>query len=462
VISKQEILKLKCELIEREKVSNSFENVSIDSRNVNQDSIFFAIKGETTDGHNFIKNVIKSKVRLIFVNKKWFRDNKISYPKQNFVVVDDTIRSLGELALIHRDKMNIPVFAVAGSNGKTSTKDLIAEVLSKKFNVIKTEGNLNNHIGLPLTLLRINDEHNFCVAELGSNHFNELEYLCEISKPDFALVTNIGKEHLEFFKDLKGVAKEEFQVYEYVVKNGSTCFYNLDDSFIKSYYNKHKNNSFTYSYKYKSDVKGLIKGFDNKFRPNLSYSYNNKNYRTYINTFGKHSYFNGLSAISAGLYFGIKPSEISVALKGITNISGKRMEFNEYSGIKVINDAYNSNPDSVKLGLETMREFKTKGRKHIILADMLEMGKSSIKEHRNIGKILKEMDFDFNYFYGNMSFSTFKGAKGLKNSFYFDTKSDLEIFLKMNVREGDILYIKGSRGMKMEELIQNIFYNQIN
>ncbi|MFZ4589693.1 MAG: UDP-N-acetylmuramoyl-tripeptide--D-alanyl-D-alanine ligase [Ignavibacteria bacterium] len=462
MITKQEILKLKCELVQNRKVPDSFDNVSIDSRNVNGNSIFIAIKGETTDGHNYIDKVVKSKVRLIFVNKKWYTKNKNKYPKQNFVVVADTIKTLGQLALIHRDRMNIPVFAVAGSNGKTSTKDIIAEVFAKKFNVIKTEGNFNNHIGLPLTLLRIEDHHNFCVAELGSNHFNELEYLCNIAKPDFALVTNIGKEHLEFFKDLKGVAKEEFQVYDWVNKNGSCCFYNLDDSFIKAYYGKHKNNSFTYSYKYSSDVKGKMEGFDNAFRPKLTFKYNNKNYKTYINTFGKHSYFNGLSAIAVGIYFGIQPSVISDALKSISNISSKRMEFKEYRGIKVINDAYNSNPDSVKLGLETMKDFKSKGRKHIILSDMLEMGKASKSEHTEIGSLLKKMNFDFNYFYGDMSYHTFKGARGLKNSFYFEDKADLSVFLKVNIKDGDILYVKGSRGMKMEEVIQDVFTNKLN
>jgi UDP-N-acetylmuramoyl-tripeptide--D-alanyl-D-alanine ligase len=274
VITQKEILKLKGEFVLQSKVQSSYDNVSIDSRSVKRNSIFFAIKGETTDGHNYIDGVIKSKAGLIFADKKWFIKNRNKYTKQNFFIVDDTIKALGKLALIHRDLMNIPILAVSGSNGKTSTKDLIAEVLSRKFNIIKTEGNFNNHIGLPLTLLRIRDEHNFCVAELGSNHFNELEYLCEISKPDLALVTNIGKEHLEFFKNLKGVAREEFQVYDYVSKNGSGCFYNLDDSFIKAYYGKHKMNSFTYSYKYKSDVKGIMEGFDKEFRPKISFTYN--------------------------------------------------------------------------------------------------------------------------------------------------------------------------------------------
>ena len=174
--------------------------MSINSVEVKKGNIFFAIKGENTDAHKYIAEVIRKKASLIFVNQSWYRTNKDKFKKQSFYIVKDTILALGELASEYKERMNIPLLGIAGSNGKTSTKDIISEVLSNKFNVLKTNGNLNNHIGLPLTLLNIQDKHNFCVVELGSNHFNELDYLCRISKPDFGIVTNIGKEHLEFFE----------------------------------------------------------------------------------------------------------------------------------------------------------------------------------------------------------------------------------------------------------------------
>ncbi|MDD5363182.1 MAG: UDP-N-acetylmuramoyl-tripeptide--D-alanyl-D-alanine ligase [Ignavibacteria bacterium] len=461
MITINEILALKGEKINTGVLSGKgFRGVSIDSRTVNGSELFFAIKGGSNDGHNYVSDLVKKKIiKAAVVNKKWYDRSGKSLKGCSFVAVKDTIKTLGELAVIHRDLMNIPIAAIAGSNGKTTTKDLAAAVLSKKFNLLKTEGNFNNHIGLPLTLLRIEEKHDFCVLETGSNHFNELEYLCRIAKPDAALVTNIGREHLEFFKNLNGVAKEEFQVYDWVRKNGSVCFYDLNDDYIRKYKKNKKEDSFTYSYNYSADVKGTMCGYDKMFRPVISYKYNGKTYKTYVNTFGKHSFYNGLAAIALGVYFGVRAADIAEALQNFNSHSGKRMQVETKDGIVLINDAYNSNPDSVKLGFETLKEYKTKGRKHVILADMLEMGKASEKEHLNIGKAAAQMKFDFLYTYGKDSFQTFKGAKNLKNNFYFNIKDDMAEFVKSNIRKGDIVYVKGSRGMKLEEVIQKIFIN---
>lgn len=458
MIRKDDILKVKGEFINFDRIkSHTFKSVSINSKEVRKGDIFFAIKGETNDGHNYVKDVINKGAGIIVVSRKWFSLNKNKFKNDSFVVVNDTTAALGELAYIHKNRMNIPIMGIAGSNGKTTTKDLICEVLSKKFKVHKTAGNYNNHIGLPLTLLSIKDDATFCVAELGSNHFGELEYLCKIAQPDFALVTNIGKEHLEFFKDLKGVAKEEFTLYDYVRENGSTCFFNLDDDHIRDYKKSNKCNSFTYSYKYNSDIRGKGASFSKEFHPVIEYTYSQKKYKLIVNTFGKHSFYNGLAAIAAGLYFGVKPKDIADALANLSGLSQKRMEVKDFNGIKVVNDAYNSNPDSVALGLETINDYKGKGKKHVILSDMLEMGKSSEKEHYEIGKLLKKMRFDFIYTYGPLSFNIFKGAKGCKNNFYFDNKDDLTEFIRLNIRKDDIAYFKGSRGMKLEEVINRLF-----
>jgi UDP-N-acetylmuramoyl-tripeptide--D-alanyl-D-alanine ligase len=462
MITLDEILKIRLQKqVNFTGLMHSFREVSIDSRKVNQSCIFIAIKGETKDGHDYIDSVISKKVKLIIVNESWFRKNSNKYKTQAFLVVKDTVKALGELAMIHRGKMNIPVLAIAGSNGKTTTKDIIAEVLSKKFNLHKTEGNFNNHIGLPLTLLGIKKVHDFCILEAGSNHFNELEYLCKIAKQDFSLVTNIGREHLEFFGNLKGVAKEEFEVYDYVFNNGYCNFFNLDDDFIRRYYKNRRKKSFTYSYKFISDVKGIKTGYNKYFNPLISYSYLGKNYRTHVSTFGEHSFYNGLSAIAAGLYFGISPAEISDALSNIRSVSNKRMQVEKVNDITVINDSYNSNPDSVKMGLETVKMYSTKGKKHIVLSDMLEMGKSADKEHAGIGLLAKKLNFDFLYTYGEKSYNTFRAAKKLKNNFYFNDKNDLIEFLNHNLKSNDIVYVKGSRGMEMEKVVKKIMENKI-
>jgi len=456
-----EILKIKSQKqVNFTGLPQSFREASIDSRKVTKSGIFFAIKGEMKDGHEYIDSVISKKVKLIIVNESWFRKNREKYKSQAFLVVKDTIKTLGELAVIHRDKMNIPVLAIAGSNGKTTTKDIIADVLARKFNLHKTEGNYNNHIGLPLTLLGINTKHDFCILEAGSNHFNEIEYLCKIAKQDFSLVTNIGKEHLEFFGNLEGVAKEEFEVYDYVFNNGYCNFFNLDDDFIRRYYKNHRKKSFTYSYKYKSDVKGVKIGYNRNFNPLISYSYLGKNNKTRVSTFGEHSYYNGLSAIAAGLYFGINSSDISDALSSISSLSSKRMQIEKINDITVINDSYNSNPDSVKMGLETVKMYRTKGKKHIVLSDMLEMGKSADKEHAGVGLLAGKLNFDFLYTYGEKSYNTFKAARKLRNNFYFDDKNDLIEFLDHNLKRNDIVYVKGSRGMEMEDVVKKIMGNK--
>lgn len=434
-----------------------FSGVAIDSRAVTKDEVFIAIKGECTDGHLYLADVFKKDCKLAVVNSASYTELRRKFKNKNFVVVKDTTKYLGDLAKNYLANNRVPVLCIAGSNGKTTTKDLVAAVLSKRYNILKTEGNLNNHIGLPLTLLKLNKSHNFCVLEIGSNHFGELEYLCEICKPDFGLVTNIGKEHLEFFINLKGVAKAEFELYDYLKKNNGTCFLNLDDKFVADYGKKIKQeNKFTYSFSTKADVKGKFIEFNKKFQPVINVKYKNKEFTTSVSTFGLHSIFNGLAAISTGLYFDINVSDIKSALQKFNASSSKRMEVTTHKGVTIVNDAYNSNPDSVKLGLETVKKFTTKGKKYIVLGDMLELGKSSKSEHAGIGKLASDMKFENLYTYGSESYNTYKSAKSVKNNFYFTDKQVLGNLLKDDLRKDDIVYVKGSRGMKMEEVIKII------
>lgn len=458
MISIKSILQLDCKTVNFEKVTiKNFFGVSIDSRKISKGTLFFAIKGENTDGHNFVANAFKKGATAAVVSDSWYSKNKDNFKKNVFVVVKDTSKSLGELANIHLSRFKIPVVFVGGSNGKTSTKDLIAEVLSRGYRVLKNEGNLNNHLGLPLTVLELDSFHNMCVLEAGSNHFGEIKYLCEIGRPGFGIVTNIGREHLEFFKNISGVAKEEFSLFDYLIANDKTCFVNLDDEHIRKYFEKNKKmKSFTYSYGFKSDVKAKFLKYTDNFEPIIEIEYNKNKIVSKVNTFGKHSVYNALAAASIGLYFGISLSEIKKALEDFTPKSSKRMEVLKFKKLVVINDSYNSNPDSVKLGLETLKEYKTKNSIHLVIADMLELGNSSKKEHNGIGKLIKEMKFDNLYTFGKESVNIFEGAKGIKNNFYFEDKSGLSELLLQTVKAGDVVYFKGSRGMKLEEVVEKI------
>lgn len=447
-----------------EKISGkkSFKGVGIDSRTISKGEIFFAIKGEANDGHKFLENVFAKGITLAVVNKSWYKKNKNKFPESNLLAVKDTTKALGEFAKIHKSNFKIPVLCIGGSNGKTSTKDLTAVVLSQKFKVLKTEGNFNNHIGLPLTLLRLDNSHEFCVLEVGCNHYRELEYLCEIAEPDFGLITNIGKEHLEFFKDLNGVAKAEFELFDYLKnKKDTKLFINSDDIFIRKYSGEIKNEKkFTYSYNHNSDVKGRFKGYNKNFEPEIKITYGKEKFEAGISTFGKHSIYNGLAAASVGLYFNVGKSKIVKALKIFKPASSKRMEIIKSDGMIIINDTYNSNPESVRMGLETLMEFKTKGNRYGVLSDMLELGKGSNAEHSEIGKYAEKLKLNNLYLFGKESYKTFLNAKKVRNNFYFKEKEDLIKMLKLNLKSGDIIYVKGSRGMKMEEVVQGISGNK--
>ncbi|MBK8381579.1 MAG: hypothetical protein IPL16_06735 [Ignavibacteria bacterium] len=238
MISREDLFKIRhIQKINTDKyIKRNYKSVGIDSRNIKKGELFFAIKGERTDGHKYLDSVFDKGIELAVVNDTWFVKNKKKFPGKSFLTVRDTTKALGELALHHKANFKIPVLCIAGSNGKTTTKDLTAEVLSQKFKVLKTEGNFNNHIGLPLTLLRLDRTHEICVLEAGCNHYGELKYLCEIAEPDYGMITNIGKEHLEFFKNLEGVAKAEFELFDYLKsKEKGILFINSDDKFIRNY-----------------------------------------------------------------------------------------------------------------------------------------------------------------------------------------------------------------------------------
>lgn len=448
-----------CVQINFDKLSRrSFKNVTIDSRLVKKGDIFFAIKGDRTDGHEYVTEVFRKGASLAVVSLDWLKKNKGRFKGKVLLAVKDTVIALGEFARIHKNNFRIPVLCIGGSNGKTTTKDLVAAVLNEKYRVLKTEGNFNNHIGLPLTLLRLNERHEFCVLEAGCNHFGEIKYLCGIAEPDFGMVTNIGKEHLEFFKNKRGVAKAEFELYDYLKKkDGGKIFVNLDDEFIKKYSAGVSNEKkFSYGYKFNPDVKGRFEGYNKSYQPRFKVRYGQKEFETYVSTFGKHSIYNGLAAAAVGLYFSLSIKDIKKALQNFKNSSSKRMEILNAKGYTIINDTYNSNPESVRMGLETLLGFKNQGEKYAVLADMLELGRASWTEHSHVGVLAGNLGIKNLYTYGKESFSTFSSAKKVKNNFYFESKEDLIELLRRNLKEGDIIYVKGSRGMKMEEIVKGL------
>ncbi len=434
-----------------------FSGVSIDSRSCQKGDLFFAIKGEKYDGHAFVKDVFSKSVKGVVVNRSWYRklggSQKNLFKKYTFIVVEDTVKSFGELASIYRNRFLIPIIAVGGSNGKTTAKEFIAGVLSKKFNVLKTEGNFNNEFGVPLTLFKLNKTHDICVIETGTNHFGEIRNLCRIAKPQFGVITNIGKEHLEFFGNLKGVAKAESEMIDYLYSNYGTFFLNKSDRELSEKVSKTGIKHFSFSSTVTADVTGKVKSFKG-FKPEIEVKYGKEKFTAKLKTIGTQSLEAAICASAIGFYFGMTAEQIKQSLQNLSLQKNKRNELKIKNGLYIIDDTYNSNPDSLKMAVENLMWFKIKGKKHIVLADMLELGKSRGREHKESGKYIKKLGFENLYTFGNDAYNIFTGAKGIKNNYYFTDKHTLIEFLKLNVKRGDLILVKGSRAMKMEEVVE--------
>jgi UDP-N-acetylmuramoyl-tripeptide--D-alanyl-D-alanine ligase len=425
--------------------SKSFADVSTDSRSVKEGELFVAIRGESFDGHQFVESAFRRGAVCAVVDR---HANVHAYRKRPFLVVHDTTKALGGLANVYRKKFNIPFLAVAGSNGKTTTKEMITKVLTSRYSVLSTEGNLNNQIGVPKTLFRLNRRHDIAVVEIGTNHFGELEHLCSILDPTHGLITNIGREHLEFFRSLSGVARAEGELFDALGPAG-TGFVNADDPRIGTIAKKLRRKV---SYGFTAgNVRGNLAGIGRDgcaeflVKPRAR-----RAFRVALRTPGLHAAVNALAAAAVGLSFDVPPDEIARMLGTFSGV-GKRMEVLNAGGLTILNDTYNANPDSVLTALRTLEGMKTGGKKVVVLADMLELGDSSRSEHERIGKAVGAMGFDFLLTYGTKAGAIHESA-GMRAKRHFRNKEELSRTLLALVSAPDIILIKGSRGMKMEEV----------
>jgi UDP-N-acetylmuramoyl-tripeptide--D-alanyl-D-alanine ligase len=454
----------RCRIVKSDQIGpRKYKRVSTDTRTCRKGDLFFAIKGKNFDAHDFLQTAAGKSVGAIVAHKKWYsslsNNEKKIYCKTTLVLVNDTVKSLGELARNYRRRFIIPFIALGGSNGKTTVKDFTAYVLSKKYKVLKTEKNYNNAIGVPLTLLNLDKTYEIGVIEVGANHFGEIEYLCGIVEPQFGLITNIGKEHLEFFGNIRGAARAEFELVNYLEENYGSFFLNIDDNYIVKRIKRAGLKTFSFGKTGAPDVKGRIVRFDGFYpivemvRRGLN---GRKSVKTKLNAIGRQSFEAALCAAAVGFYFEVSPDKIKEALLGFSVTKNRRNEVKNKEGIFMIDDTYNSNPSSVIMALENLKIYQVKGNKHIVLADMLELGKSAQREHEEIGKVVTNMKFENLYTYGKLSYNTFKAARELKNNFYFADKETLIEFLKLKLKKNDLVLIKGSRSMKMEDVADAI------
>ncbi len=433
-----------------------FFGVSIDSRNVTGTDLFFAIKGDWFDGHDFIADVVAKGVGACCVSMYWFRENKNKFKDAIFIVVDDTTKALGLLANAYRTTFKIPFIAVAGSNGKTTTKEMLGCVLSQKYCVLKTEGNLNNHIGVPLTLFKLTKKHEVAVVEIGTNHFGEIDYLCNILEPDFGVMTNIGREHLEFFKNIEGVSKAEGELFNYIAKADKFACINGDDQWILKTAAKIKN-KITYGFSEGNNIHGIYKGLDNLARPTFEIHYENSTTKIRLQVPGEHSVSNAMAAFSVGIVLDVSTEKIKKGLEEYEAFS-KRMEVSIKNNVTIINDCYNANPDSMLAALNTLSQIKTTGKKIAVLGDMAELGEKSKEAHAEMGANFCTLGIDYLFTIGEDIQLTHKAAVGkIKDAKHFTNKEELIQYIKNILEKNDVLMVKASRSMKLEEVIENVF-----
>lgn len=431
----------------------SIRYVSIDSRRIKKNTLFVAIKGNRFDGHDFVSSAVTNGAAAIVINKK--KLNRFDNVKVPIVTVDDTIIALGHLAKTWRKKLRAKVIGLTGSSGKTTVKNMLADLLSEKYRMNKTEANNNNHIGVPLTILNTNEIHDVLVAELGTNHFGEIPYTANILSPDYSLITNIGDSHLEFLKTRNGVWKEKSFLFEETISNGGKIFLNYDDPIIKARHSK-KGKNVSFGFTSNADVRGKIKSYTKDGKPIIEISYKRKKVDVNLPVHGEQNAKNFLAACSVALDLGLSLNEIK---RGVQKLKApnRRLDVQKYKNFILIDDTYNANPDSTVAAIKLAGKIKSFRRKILILGDMLELGNSSIKLHERLSSTIKQSEINEVYTIGSKMKSLHKRLQGTEiiTKHFVNKKSLMDHLSKINFSDSVVL-VKGSRGMQMEDFVSAI------
>ncbi len=427
----------------------AFTGVSSDSRSVSPGDLFVALRGERYDGHKFVDAAYEHGAQAAIVDTIGAPSIASNIP---VLVVDDTTATFGTLARAYRSRFTIPVIGIAGSNGKTTTKEMIAAVLRTKYEVVGTEGNLNNHIGVPQTLFRIEKRHDVAVVEMGTNHPGELELLCSIALPTMGLITNIGREHLEFFGDLDGVEKEESTLFRHLVAGKATAFVNDDDERIKRNVPRGLK-KVTYGSKRGAKVRGKIVGYGASHCAVIEIRGGSLRspLRIELGIPGDHHAHNALAAAAVGFTLRVPAARIKSALEGFRS-AGKRMEILDVGGVTILNDTYNANPDSMLAALRTLVAARRDGKCIAVLGDMRELGARSNEEHRAIGSEARAIGIEYLLTIGDQARSMHE-AFGTEGALHFDQKNALAEYLAELVSDGDVVLVKASRGVRLEDVV---------
>ncbi len=400
--------------------------------------MFFALKGENFDGNKYAHPALEAGARVAVVDDQELAVNK------NCFVVRDVLKTLQELAIFHRDKLNIPVLGITGSNGKTTTKELIGRVLGKRYQTFITKGNLNNHIGVPLTVLSIRDNSEMAIVEMGANHPGEIANLCRIAKPDYGILTNIGKAHLEGFGDYQGVINAKNELYEFLALNQGKVFVNADDPLLMKL--SAKLSQKTYGTKNDAGLHGFVTGKNPFLNVQLKLKSGKKAIQTQL--IGGYNLPNILAAACVGQYFQVDDNLICAALEEFAP-ENNRSQYLKTNKNTLILDAYNANPTSMALAIRNFADLES-GSKMMILGDMLELGKDRLKEHKIILELINDNDFGDVVLVGN----EFHLADPGRIFLHFSNVNEAKKYLSKEKVCDHLIFIKGSRGIQLEKLVE--------
>ena len=434
----------------------------IDSRKIEAGGLFFASKGEKTDGHGFIGQVFERGAACVVTEKTPEETERIcGVPREKwgpYILVENSLQALKRIAAYYRSRLDIPVIGITGSVGKTSTKEFVAGVLSEKYKVLKTEGNYNNEIGLPLTLLRIRSEHEAAVVEMGISDFGEMSRLGEMARPDICVITNIGQCHLENLRSRQGILKAKTEIFDYLRKGGRVCLNGEDDLLfaIKEvngekvcHFGVSENRDFSV---YATDVENLgLQG--SRALMHIGEAV----YPVEIPLPGTHMVINAMAAAAVGLLLGMTPEEIRTGIGKVQPVGG-RSRLIRQNGICIIDDCYNANPVSVKAALDLL--MTAKDRKIAILGDMFELGEEEERLHAEVGAYAVEQGVDALYCVGSRSRfmydAAMEGYDGSQDIRYFETKEELLEILSELLEEGDTVLVKASHGMGFSVIVDSL------
>jgi UDP-N-acetylmuramoyl-tripeptide--D-alanyl-D-alanine ligase len=427
--------------------------VCTDSRAAQVGDCFVALKGERHDAHDFLPDVARAGAVAAIVQ----RGVVAASGNMAFIEVDDTLAALQRFAGKYRDRLKLKVVAITGSNGKTTTKDLCASVLARKFSVAKTTGNFNNHIGLPLSLLGANAANQFGVFELGMNHAGEIAALAALAKPDVAVITNIGRAHIEFLGSREAIAREKGALVEALGKKGVAVL-NADDKWSAGIILRCKGRVVTTGFNRNADVCARDVEVNVTTQFTLCFRDSREDARVKLPMLGLHQIYNALQAAAVGRICKMKTENIVAGLEQF-KAPDMRMQLEQIGGVRVFNDAYNANPDSMEAALAAFRHVRSTGRKIVVLGDMLELGEHTQAAHEEVGKLLAE-EGGVKVVVTVGAFARLIGKTAIRNGLEealvvaFDNAADAAKFLKMEARAGDCILLKGSRRVGLERIVE--------